>query len=69
MSRNEKDLNLTARLILLMTIAVTVTDLIEFYHLKRRPEHLTLPFAIQVIVVVVVPIGIIILYRYKRKWL
>jgi len=53
----------------LITIVVTVTDLIEFYHLKQHPEHLTLPFAISVNVVTVVPIGVIILSWHKRKLL
>jgi hypothetical protein len=62
-------MKLPARLILMITIVVTVTDLIEYYHLKQHPEHLTLPFAISVIIVTVVPIGIITWYWHKRKWL
>jgi hypothetical protein len=60
---------LVIRLMFMITIVVTATDLIEYYHLKQHPEHLTLPFVILVIVVTVVPIGIIIWYWHKRKWL
>jgi hypothetical protein len=61
-------MNLTARLILVVTIVVTATDVIEYIHIKQHPEHLTIPFLISVIVVTVVPIGIIIWYWHKRKW-
>jgi heme/copper-type cytochrome/quinol oxidase subunit 4 len=63
------EMKLPSRLILMITIVVTATDLIEYYHLKQHPERLTLPFAVSVIVVTVVPIGIIIWYWHKRKWL
>ena len=62
-------MKLTARLILMVTIVVTATDVIEYIHIKQHPEHLTIPFLISVIVVTVVPIGIIIWYWHKRKWL
>jgi hypothetical protein len=61
-------MNLTARLILVVTIVVTATDVLEYIHIKQHPEHLTIPFLISVIVVTVVPIGIIIWYWHKRKW-
>jgi uncharacterized membrane protein len=67
--RNEINMKLMAKLILMITIVVAATDLIEYYHLKQNPEHLTLPNVILVIVVTVVPIGIIALYWHKRKWL
>jgi uncharacterized membrane protein len=62
-------MKLPARLIVMITIVVTATDLIEYYHLKQHPERLTLPFAISVIVVTVVPIGIVTWSWHKRKWL
>jgi hypothetical protein len=62
-------MKLTARLILMITIVVTATDLIEYFHLKQHPERLTLPFTFLVIVVTLVPIGIIIWYWHIRKWL
>jgi hypothetical protein len=39
-----KPMKLTTRLMLMTTIVVSVTDLIEFYHLKQHPENLTLQF-------------------------
>jgi hypothetical protein len=62
-------MNLPARLILMITIVVAVTDLIEFDHVKQNPQVLTLSFVLLVIAVTVVPISIIILYWHKRKWL
>jgi heme/copper-type cytochrome/quinol oxidase subunit 4 len=65
----EINMKLTARLILMVTIVVTATDVIEYMHIKQHPENLTISFLISVIVVTVVPIGIIIWYWHKRKWL
>jgi hypothetical protein len=64
----ENDMKLTARFLLMITIVVTATDLIEYYHLKQHPERLTLPFAFLVIIVTLIPIAIIILFWHKRKW-
>jgi heme/copper-type cytochrome/quinol oxidase subunit 4 len=61
-------MELLARIILIITIVVTLTDLIVYYHLKQNPERLTLPFVISVIVVTVVPIAII-LWVHMRKLL
>ena len=65
--KKENSMNLTARLILMVTIVVSATDVIEFVHIKQNPEHLTIPFLISVIVVTVVPIGIIIWFWHKQK--
>jgi heme/copper-type cytochrome/quinol oxidase subunit 4 len=62
-------MKLSARLILMITIVVTVTDLIVYYHLRQHPERLTPPFTISVIIVTVVPIAIVTWYWHKRKWL
>jgi len=62
-------MKLMARLLLMVTIVVTATDLIVYYHLKQHPEHLTLPYAFSVIVVTLVPIGIITWVWHKRKML
>ena len=62
-------MKLTARLLLMITIVVTATDLIEYFHLKQHPERLTLPFTCLVIVVTLVPMGIILWYWHIRKWL
>lgn len=62
-------MKLTTRLMLMITIVVSVTDLIEFYHLKQHPENLTLPFVILTIIVTIVPMWISIWYWHKREWL
>jgi hypothetical protein len=62
-------MKLVTRLILMITIVVTLTNMIEFYHLMRNPAHLTLPFSILVSAVTVVPIAIVILYWHRRNWL
>jgi len=62
-------MKLPVRLILMVTIVVAVTDVIEYIHLTQRPENLTIPFLIGVIVITVVPIAIIIGFWHKRKML
>ncbi len=62
-------MKLPARLVLMITIVVAVTDLVEYYHLKQHPEHLTLSFTIQVIFVTIVPIWVILWVWHKRKML
>jgi len=62
-------MKLPARLFLMVTIVVTATDVIEYIHIKQHPENLTITFLISVIIVTVVPIGIILWYWHKRKWL
>jgi hypothetical protein len=44
-------MKLPARLMLMITVDMTATDLLEYVHLKQHPEHLTLPLAVSVIVV------------------
>ena len=51
-------MNLTTRLFIITAIIVTITDIVEFYYLKRNPEKLTISFVILVIIVTIVPIGI-----------
>ena len=58
---------ITIRLITISTIIVTVTDLLIYYHLKKNPDHLTLPFVFQVIAVTVIPIAINIWYHLRYK--
>ncbi len=62
-------MKLWPRLLLMITIVVTVTDLVEYYHLKQHPERLTLPFTFLIILVTLVPIVIITWYWHKKKWL
>lgn len=36
-------MKLTAKLIVIVAIAVTITDLVDYIHIKQNPEHLTIP--------------------------
>jgi hypothetical protein len=60
-------MNLTTRFIIIVTIVVTITDVIEYIHIKQNPEHLTIPFVIGVIIVTVVPIAINIWYWLRKQ--
>jgi len=61
-------MNLLTRMILIVTLVVTLTDLAWYYRLKQNPERLTLPWTIAVIVVTIVPIAIIV-YVHLRQFL
>ncbi len=56
-------MNLLTRLVLIITIVVTITDLAWYYRLTQNPERLTLPWTIAVILVTIVPIVIIIWFH------
>ncbi len=53
----------------MVSIVITVTDVIEYIHIKAHPQNLTIPWLISVIFVTILPIAIIILFWHKRKWL
>ena len=57
----------TVELIIRATIIVTVTNLIEYVHLKQNPDHLTLPFFLAVSLVTVVPLAINIWWVLERE--
>jgi len=58
-------MNLTLRIIFIVTIIVAVTDTIIFYKIRKDPAKLTIPFLILVILVTVIPIAINIWYHLK----
>jgi hypothetical protein len=60
---------LLTRLIVMITIVVGLTDLIEYHHLKQNPSHLTLEYTILTIIITIVPIIVILSYWHRRKWL
>lgn len=60
-------MKLTARLILMISIVIAVTDVIEYIHLKQHPENFGIPLLIGVIFVTILPIVVIILVWHKRK--
>ena len=62
-------MKLAARVMLMVSIVITATDVIEYIHIKQHPENLTVPFLVSVIAVTIMPIGMIIWVWHKRKWL
>jgi len=50
------------RFIIIVTVVVSATDGIIFYHIKKNPEILTVPFIILVIVITIIPIAINLWY-------
>ena len=51
-------MNIYVRIMLLVSIVITVTDVIIYLHLKKHPENLTIPFLIGVIIITIIPIAI-----------
>jgi len=58
-------MNLAIRLIIISTIIVTVTDVLEYMYIKQNPEKLTVSFLIQVILVTVIPLAINIWFHSR----
>jgi len=57
----------TIDLIVRAAIIVTLTNLIEYVHLKQNPDHLTIPFVLLVSLVTVVPLAINIWFVLQRE--
>jgi hypothetical protein len=57
----------TVELIVRAAIIVTVTNLIEYVHLRQNPGHLTLPFFLSVSLVTIVPLAINIWWVLDRE--
>ncbi len=57
----------TIDLIVRAAIIVTLTNLIEYVHLKQNPDHLTIPFVLLVSLVTVVPIWISIWFVLRKQ--
>jgi len=66
----KKDLrmNLITRIMLIVSIVVTVTDVIVYIQIKQHPEKLTIPFLVGVILITIIPIFINI-WVHLRKFL
>jgi hypothetical protein len=59
-------MDITARLILISTLIITVTDVVEYIYIKKHPEKLTISFLISVIIVTVVPLAINIWFHLRK---
>jgi hypothetical protein len=55
-------MSLVARLIIIDTFIVAITDAVVFWHLVEHPHPITIPFVILVIIVTVIPIAINLWY-------
>lgn len=60
-------MKLMTELITRVTIIVTVTDILEFYVIRRNHGKITVPLAIGIIVVTIVPLVINIWFVLHRR--
>jgi hypothetical protein len=62
-------MSLLARFIVIVTIVVSATDAIVFYHARQHPERITALFVVEVIVITVIPIAINLWFwlKYRAK--
>jgi hypothetical protein len=62
MGNRKTVLSLFARLLIAVTVVISITDAIEYYHVKKNPGMLTLPFLILVIIITIIPIAVNLWY-------
>ncbi len=55
-----------ARLLLMIAVIVTATNLIVYYHLRLKPDDLTLPNAILISAATMVPITLVVSVWHRR---
>jgi hypothetical protein len=55
-------ISLFVRFVIIVSIVISVTDAVVFYHLWREPRILTVPFVVLVIIVTIVPIVVNLWY-------
>ncbi len=51
-------MSLLTRMIIIVTVVISIIDTIVFYKVKQHPERITVEFVIMVILVTVIPIYI-----------
>ena len=59
-------MSLFTRLIIIVTLVVSITDAIVFWKVKQHPERITVEFVILVILVTLIPIYINFWFHWKR---
>jgi hypothetical protein len=59
-------MSLLTRMIIIVTVVVSITDTIIFYKIKHHPERITVGFVILVILVTLIPIYINFWVHLKR---
>ncbi len=60
-------LSLITRFIIIVTIIVSIVDGIFLYLVKTRPEYMTIPFFILMVIVTVIPISSNIWWCLRKK--
>ncbi|MDK2980002.1 MAG: hypothetical protein PWQ55_349 [Chloroflexota bacterium] len=59
-------MNIFARLMLIITIVVAVTDTVVYLRVKAHPEKMTIPALIGVIFITILPIAINIWVHFRK---
>lgn len=54
--------SLFVRFVIIVTIVVSITDAIVFYHIWKNPERLTVTFVILTIIITIIPIAVNLWY-------
>ncbi len=62
-----KNMSQLTRMIIIVTIVVSVTDTIVFWKIKQHPERITVGFVILVILVTVIPICFNFWYHFLKR--
>lgn len=62
-------LSLFTRFVIVVSIVISVTDAIVFYHITRDQVQITVPFVVSVIIITIIPIAINLWYWlvFKQK--
>jgi len=55
-------MSLFVRFIIVVTVVIAATDGIIYYHVKKNPEVLSIPYLIMVILITIIPIVINLWY-------
>jgi len=51
-------ISLFVRFLIIVTVVVSVTNTVVFYHIQKDPAKITIPFVILTIVVTIIPIAV-----------
>lgn len=62
MKGNKIIMSLFVRFIIVVTVVISATDGIIYYHVKKNPGVLTLTYLIMVIIITIIPIAISLWY-------
>lgn len=60
-------MSLFTAILVRVTIIVTITDLLEYYILKKHQREITFPLTIAIILVTIIPIAINVWYSFYTR--